>query len=129
MSKTKRKRYTGAFKAKVGLEALMGIKTVGQIARDYEVHPVQVTQWKGVIRDHLPELFETPPAAIQDNEQLMVRVHAFTLSLMRAGTLADTLSRVVATLTEDFHTDLVRLCLHHPVADIHADWLKIAARD
>jgi transposase-like protein len=58
MSKTKRKRYTGAFKAKVGLEALMGVKTVGQIAREYQVHPVQVTQWKGVIRDHLPELFE-----------------------------------------------------------------------
>ena len=63
MSKAKRKRYTGAFKAKVGLEALMGIKTVGQIAREYQVHPVQVTQWKGVIRDHLPELFESPQAA------------------------------------------------------------------
>jgi hypothetical protein len=35
-------------KAKVGLEALMGIKTAGQIARDYQVHPVQVTQWKGI---------------------------------------------------------------------------------
>ena len=54
MSKTKRKRYTGAFKAKVGLEALMGVKTVGQIAREYQVHPVQVTQWKEVIREHLP---------------------------------------------------------------------------
>ena len=50
MSKTERKRYTGAFKAKVGLEALMGVKTVGQIAREYQVHPVQVTQWKGMIR-------------------------------------------------------------------------------
>ncbi len=58
MSKTKRKRYTGAFKAKVGLEALMGVKTVGQIAREYQVHPVQVTQWKGVIRERLPDLFE-----------------------------------------------------------------------
>jgi len=37
MSKAKRKRYTGAFKAKVGLEALKGIKTVGQIAREYEI--------------------------------------------------------------------------------------------
>ena len=59
MSKTKRKRYTGAFKAKVGLEALMGVKTVGQIAREYQVHPVQVTQWKGVIRERLPDLFES----------------------------------------------------------------------
>jgi len=31
---------------------------LAQIARDYEVHPVQVTQWKGVIRAPLPELFE-----------------------------------------------------------------------
>ena len=75
MSKAKRKRYTGAFKAKVGLEALMGIKTVGQIARDYQVHPVQVTQWKGVIRDHLPELFESPPAAGRDDEQLIAQLH------------------------------------------------------
>jgi transposase-like protein len=37
----------------------MGIKTVGQIAREYQVHPVQVTQWKGVIRDHLLALFES----------------------------------------------------------------------
>ena len=75
MSKTKRKRHAGAFKAKVGLEALMGVKTVGQIARDNEVHPVQVTQWKGVIRDHLPELFESPQAASEDNQQLVAQLH------------------------------------------------------
>lgn len=75
MSKTKRKHYTGAFKAKVGLEALMGIKTVGQIAREYQVHPVQVTQWKAVVRDHLPELFESPQAVQQDNEQLVAQLH------------------------------------------------------
>jgi transposase-like protein len=75
MSKTKRKRYSGALKAKVGLEALMGIKTVGQIARDYQVHPVQVTQWKGVVRDHLPELFESPRAAEEDQEALIAQLH------------------------------------------------------
>jgi transposase-like protein len=53
----------------------MGIKTVGQIAREYQVHPVQVTQWKGIIRDHLPELFESPQAASQDQEQLIAQLH------------------------------------------------------
>ena len=48
--KAKRKRYSGTFKAKVGLEALMGVKTVGQIAREYQVHPTLVTQRKGVIK-------------------------------------------------------------------------------
>lgn len=75
MSKTKRKRYTGAFKAKVGLEALMGVKTVGQIARDHQVHPVQVTQWKGVIRDRLPELFEGPARPQEDQEGLIAQLH------------------------------------------------------
>ena len=76
MSKTKRKRYTGAFKAKVGLDALMGVKTVGQIARENAVHPVQVTQWKKVVRDRLPELFETPAAAEdKDQEELIGQLH------------------------------------------------------
>ena len=76
MSKTtKRKRYTGAFKGKVGLEALMGIKTVGQIAREYQIHPVQVTQWKGVVRDHLPELFESARVAGEDNQELIAQLH------------------------------------------------------
>jgi transposase-like protein len=75
MKKTKRKRYTGAFKAKVGLEALMGIKTVGQIAREYQVHPVQVTQWKGVLREHLPDLFETSRPASEDSQELIAQLH------------------------------------------------------
>ena len=35
--KQKRRRYSGALKAKVGLEALMGIKTTSQIAREHQV--------------------------------------------------------------------------------------------
>jgi transposase len=53
----------------------MGVKTVGQIAREYEVHPVQVTQWKGVIRDHLPELFETSRPASEDSQELVAQLH------------------------------------------------------
>ena len=75
MSKIKRKRHSGAFKAKVGLEALMGVKTVGQIAREYQVHPVQVTQWKGVIRDHLPELFEPSRPEGEDSQELIAQLH------------------------------------------------------
>ena len=77
MSKNKRKRYRGAFKAKVGLEALMGVKTVGQIAREYQVHPVQVTQWKGVIRERLPEVFESPRSggSAPENAELIAQLH------------------------------------------------------
>ena len=53
----------------------MGVKTVGQIAREYQVHPVQVTQWKGIIRDHLPELFEPAQAAGADQQELITQLH------------------------------------------------------
>ena len=56
--KRKRKQYSGAFKARVGLEAMMGSKTVAQLGREYQVHPMLVSQWKATIRERLPELFE-----------------------------------------------------------------------
>ena len=69
-------------------------------------------------------------AIASENEQLMARVHAFTLSLMRATSAAETLQRVVATLNEDLNTDLVRLTLHRPVAGLDGtDWLLVVARE
>ena len=41
--KAKRKRHDPQFKARVALEALKGIKTVQQIAKEFDVHPVQVS--------------------------------------------------------------------------------------
>ena len=64
-----------------------------------------------------------------ENEQLMVRVHTLTVGLMRERTLGDTVSRIAAGLTEDFHTDLVRLVLFRAATDLPAaDWL-IAQRE
>ncbi len=60
------------------------------------------------------------------NEQLMVRVHAFTTSLLRAGDAAAVARSVAAGLTEDFDTDLVRLLLFRPVDGVaDADWLLV----
>jgi transposase-like protein len=53
----------------------MGVKTVGQIAREYQVHPVQVTQWKGVVRDRLPELFEPGRPEGTDDPELVRQLH------------------------------------------------------
>lgn len=53
----KRRNHSAEFKAQVGMEALKGIKTVSEIAREHQVHPVQVSQWKKEIQERLPELF------------------------------------------------------------------------
>ena len=73
--KRKRKQYSGAFKAKVGLEALIGIKTTTQIARENEVHPLLVGQWKATIRERLHELFERGNQAPEDSEKMIAQLH------------------------------------------------------
>ncbi|HXS73253.1 MAG TPA: DUF484 family protein [Rhodanobacteraceae bacterium] len=63
-------------------------------------------------------------AIAADNEQLMVRVHSLTISLLRANTLEETCRSFVAALNEDFHTDLVCLALFRDPAELpRAEWL------
>ena len=84
-----------------------------------------------VLRDKNRELNRRLHELIEiahENEQLMVRVHMLTVALMRERNLGDSARRVVAGLTEDFHTDLVRLVLFRAGgADLPAaDWLILA---
>ena len=60
MSESKKKRnvHLPEFKAKVGLEALAGMKTVNQIAQEHGVHPMQVGHWKREIQAQAKSLFE-----------------------------------------------------------------------
>ena len=59
MSETKKRNtHLPEFKAKVGLEAVPGVKTVNQIAQEYGVHPVQVGQSKREIQVQAKTLFE-----------------------------------------------------------------------
>jgi len=55
--KAKRKRHDPEFKARVALEAIKGVTTIQQIAKDFSVHPVQVSEWKKTLAAGLPELF------------------------------------------------------------------------
>ncbi|MBU2818237.1 MAG: IS3-like element ISAfe17 family transposase [Acidithiobacillus sp.] len=58
MSAAKRKVYGAAFKGKVGLEAIRGLKTINEIAQEHGVHPAQVGQWKKAILEQVGTLFE-----------------------------------------------------------------------
>jgi len=57
--KAKRKRHEPEFKARVALEALKGEKTIQQIAKEYEIHPVQVSDWKKAMIERMPEIFSS----------------------------------------------------------------------
>jgi transposase len=56
--KNKRKRHDSQFKARVALEALKGLKTVQQIAKEFGIHPGQVSEWKRQLSEQAGSVFE-----------------------------------------------------------------------
>ena len=56
--KAKRRRHEPEFKARVGLEALKGIRTIQEIAKEYQVHPVQVSDWKKKMLEGAGDVFK-----------------------------------------------------------------------
>ena len=52
-----RKRHSAAFKDRVALEAAKQSRTIAELARAYQVHPVQISQWKKQLLDGVESLF------------------------------------------------------------------------
>lgn len=66
--KAKRKRHDPQFKARVALEAIKGIKTVQQIAKEFDVHPVQVSDWKKKLMEQAGSVFDASRPQAQQEE-------------------------------------------------------------
>lgn len=58
MEKGTRRKFSAEFKAKVVLEALRERRTIEDLARQYELHPNQITQWKKEAMSKLSLVFE-----------------------------------------------------------------------
>ena len=57
MTKRPRRNHTPAFKAKVALAAIKGEKTLAELAQQFDVHPNQITQWKGQLLEGAAGVF------------------------------------------------------------------------
>jgi len=84
--KKQRRKHSAEFKATVALEALKGMNTVSEIAAKYEVHPVQVGNWKKELLERVPEIFERKNAARDKGserlrEQLEKKVGQLTMEV------------------------------------------------
>ena len=98
MKRRARRNHSPAFKAKVALAALIGDKTLAQIAEEFDVHPNQITVWKQQLENRSAELFgktSEPEAPAVDIKTLHAKIGQLTLendflegALTKAGLLS-----------------------------------------
>ena len=98
MKRRARRNHSPAFKAKVALAALIGDKTLAQIAEEFDVHPNQITSWKQQLENRSAELFgktTEPEISAVDIKTLHAKIGQLTLendflggALTKAGLLS-----------------------------------------
>lgn len=76
--KGKRRRHDPEFKARVALEALKGVRTIQEIAKEFDVHPVQVSEWKKVMAQNAASAFGAGASQVDTEafEKERNRLHA-----------------------------------------------------
>jgi transposase len=53
-----RKTYSAAFKVKLVQELLKENKSLSQLATEHKVHPTQLRQWRDIVLQGMPTLFD-----------------------------------------------------------------------
>jgi len=64
-----RKRYPASFKARVALEAAKQTRTLAELSRAFQIHPVQISQWKKQLLDGVESLFRDGRRRDHDESQ------------------------------------------------------------
>ena len=99
MNRRPRRNHSPAFKAKVALAAVKGDRTIAQLAEHFDVHPNQITAWKGQLEGGASGVFGSgsmsPAAPAIDVKSLHAKIGELTLendflegALTKAGLLS-----------------------------------------
>jgi transposase len=74
--KQKRRKFSGAFKAKVAIEALKERETLAELSNRFEVHPNMISKWKQEFLDRSAEVFDKKSDAESevDPEKLYAKI-------------------------------------------------------
>jgi transposase-like protein len=68
---SKRRRYSAEFKLQVALEAAKCLKTINELASEYDVHPNQISQWKRTLLEEGPTIFSSKSARQQKEQEAL----------------------------------------------------------
>ena len=76
MTKRTRRNHSPAFKAKVALAAVKGDKTLAELAQRFDVHPNQITTWRGQFLEGAADVFGGGRGAVGGGEIDVKTLHA-----------------------------------------------------
>ena len=81
MARRSRRNHLPTFKAKVVIAALKGDQTVAEVAKRFDVHPNQVTQWKVQLAENATTAFDSGRAQTEkvDVKELHAKIGQLTL--------------------------------------------------
>ena len=97
MARRKRRNHSPTFKAQVAVAALKGDKTLAELAQHFDIHPNQITDWKGQLLERTAHVFGEVGAAPAepDIKTLHAKIGQLTLendflesALTKAGLLS-----------------------------------------
>jgi transposase len=67
MKKQTRRKFSAEFKAKVALEAVKNQKTLAELAKEFEVNPVMISQWKATFLENMAATFDKGKAKVESD--------------------------------------------------------------
>jgi len=71
-----RNTFSAEFKAKVALEAIKGLKTINELAREFQVHPNAISLWKKQMLENIAEVFSNKRGPkTESNEELTDKLY------------------------------------------------------
>lgn len=76
--KAKRRRHDPEFKARVAIEAIKNVRSISEIAQEYQIHPSQVADWKKQMAAGAASIFDAKGAQKSEEEfdRERARLHA-----------------------------------------------------